>query len=98
MGRLRASVEAASAEAAREAAAADAAARAARKGDLAAATLVELERLKVAPLPLLMLQVPHSMMYSHAGGCAVPQGWTDCRCRLQVPPPYTLSPGGLLGL
>ena len=52
MGRLRASVEAASAEAAREAAAADAAARAARKGDLAAATLVELERLKVGPLTL----------------------------------------------
>ena len=47
MGRLRASVEAASAEAAREAAA-----RAARKGDLAAATLVELERLKVGPLTL----------------------------------------------
>lgn len=46
VGRLRESVEAASAEAAREAAAADAAARAARKGDLAAATLVELERLK----------------------------------------------------
>ena len=50
MGRLRASVEAASAEAAREAAAADAAARAARKGDLAATTLVELERLKVINL------------------------------------------------
>ncbi|KAK9832645.1 hypothetical protein WJX81_006656 [Elliptochloris bilobata] len=46
VGRLRASVEAASAEAAREAAAADAAARAARKGDLAAATLVENEALQ----------------------------------------------------
>ena len=50
VGRLRANMEAASAEAAREAAAADAAARAARKGDLAAATLVELERLKVGPM------------------------------------------------
>lgn len=58
MGRLRASVEAASAEAARESAAADAAARVARKGDLAAAMLVELERLKVGALALHTLQVP----------------------------------------
>ena len=98
MGRLRASVEAASAEAAREAAAADAAARAARKGDLAAATLVELERLKVGALALLMPQAPQTMKCSHAGGSVVPQCWADCCCKVQVPALTPQALGSLLRL